>query len=694
MWFVLFLIVITSSFSHSERIIVKPKDQTHIKTLGFKIKKHIKVPGIYVIEVEGEKAEKVLEDLRKDPAIEYAVKDVIIKAQVVCPLPQDQWWMNAVNLAGAKSSCVSYNPVTVAVIDTGVDYNHEDLQGRIWKNTDEVCGNGKDDDANGFVDDCVGYDFANDDGNPLDDNGHGTHIAGIIAAVEDADDNVEGLNAGARIMAVKVLDDQGVGYVSDLIAGIYYAVDNGAKVINLSLGSEVSCEDINILLKPLEEVFSYAQSKGVLIISAAGNERLNLDNTLYIPASVRTDNHIVVGAVTSSLERADYSNYGIIAVDVGAPGGDAGTGSSSQICSLTLDNGMDYMIGTSIAAPFVSGIASLIYSCTNETDFRRVKAGVLLSAWQNRIPSLQGVFMTEGVVNAGDSLTLTDKPAIFGIEPYITSPGTVIRIKGINFGTSGSVYIDGVAVPYQSWTDSLIEVEIPQNINVDPNNPIKSVEIEDSNLIRSNAFKLQVYANNVSPTVRLCANNLSGPAPLEVTLRAYAYDPDGNITDYIWNIPASVTYKVNKPAEKTVIFDEPGTYTVKVTVVDNKGAEASDQVGILVTYGSSAGKKGPCFIASAVYGEQSPFTEILRNLRDTILLKFEFGRKFVELYYNYSPPVAEFLKIHPFISFTTSLFLMPVVVFSWFMLYVPLWLKLLILSAFLYYFYRLRYEKK
>jgi len=85
-------------------------------------------------------------------------------------------------------------------------------------------------------------------------------------------------------------------------------------------------------------------------------------------------------------------------VDVGAPGGDAGTGSSSQICSLTLDNGMDYMIGTSIAAPFVSGIASLIYSCTNETDFRRVKAGVLLSAWQNRIPSLQGVFMTEGVV--------------------------------------------------------------------------------------------------------------------------------------------------------------------------------------------------------------------------------------------------------------------------------------------------------
>ncbi len=695
MWFILLLTIFIFSFSYGERIIVKPKDGTYVKTSGFKIKKHIDRAGIYVIEVSEDEVYEVLEKLRKDPSVEYAVRDFIIKAQTICPLPQDQWWMNMINLAGAKSLCNSSNPVTVAVIDTGVDYNHEDLQGRIWKNAGEVCGNGKDDDNNGFIDDCVGYDFVNDDGNPADDNGHGTHIAGIISAVEDSNDNVEGINPDAKIMVIKVLDSQGMGYVSDLIEGIYYAVDNGAKIINLSLGSEISfvCDDINMLLKPLEEAFLYAQSRGVLIISAAGNENLNLDNTLYIPASIRTDNHIVVGAVNPSIERASYSNYGIKTVDVGAPGGDVGTGNSSEICSLAPNNGEALMVGTSIAVPFVSGIASLIYSCTNETNFRRIKAGILLSAWTNRVPSLQGVFMTEGVVNANDSLNLFNKPAIFSIEPYIASPGTLIRIKGVNFGSPGSVYIDGVPVTHQSWTDTLIEVKIPTNINVDPNNPLKPVEVEDSNLVRSNRYLLQVYSNNVSPRVRLCADNLSGPAPLEVTVKAFANDPDGYIVDYRWNIPGSVTYKVNKDTEKVIVFDEPGTYTISVTVVDNKNGEASDKIGVLVTYGSAyEGGKG-CFIASAVYGEDSLLTGILRDLRDTILLKFELGRKFVELYYKYSPPVAEFLKANPLLSYVTFLILLPLVAFSWFMLYVPLVFKFMLLFAFILLYY-LRYEKK
>ncbi len=701
MWVVFFIFICSIVFAETERIIVKPKDINYMSVLNSKyiIKKHMDKLGVVVIEVEREKYAETIHELRKDIYIEYAIKDYKIRVQTVCPSPQNQWWNALINVDSAKNFCLSFSPITVAVIDTGVAYDHPDFNGRLWNNTNEVCGNGEDDDGNGFVDDCLGYDFVNNDHDPYDDNGHGTHIAGIIGALDDNNDNVNGINPGARIMSIKVLNSQGVGYVSDLIQGIYYAVDNGAKVINLSLGAllEFTCEDIDELLAPLREAFIYAENKGVLIVSAAGNESLNLDNKLYIPAAIKTNNHIVVGAVKKNGSRADYSNYGRRTVHVGAPGGiPSNDSSSTEICSLLPGEEYGYMSGTSIATPFVSGVASLIYSCNGGMNFRKVKARILMSAWKVRSASLSGIFMTEGIINANYALSVIDAPAIFNIEPDKASPGSFIKINGANFGTSGNVYLGNIQLNnIKKWTDILIEVQIPPDITVNPNNPFSEVVVEGGNYINSNAYRIELVEGNVPPKVKLCADKLSGSAPLEVTIKALAEDPDGQIVDYVWDIPNSVVYKKDTETQKVIVFHEPGTYPIEIMVKDNKGETATDKIGITVTYGSGLYSKGqnPCFIATAVYGEGSPFLDILRKFRDKVLSRYVIGEKFIDLYYTISPPIAEYLKHKPFLSLIVAIILFPVVVGAWFIVNIG-YLFIYILLFLLILFYYLNNVKK
>ncbi|MBN3923082.1 S8 family serine peptidase, partial [Nostoc sp. NMS4] len=154
--------------------------------------------------------------------------------------------------------------VVVAVVDTGVDYNHEDLKNNIWTNSKEIPGNGIDDDGNGYVDDNYGWNFADNNNNTLDDNSHGTHVSGTIAG-ENNNYGVTGIAYDAKIMPVKVLDSSGSGSYSSIAKGIRYAVDNGANVINLSLGGGSSN-------RTLQSAIDYASSKGVIVVMAAGND--------------------------------------------------------------------------------------------------------------------------------------------------------------------------------------------------------------------------------------------------------------------------------------------------------------------------------------------------------------------------------------------------------------------------------------
>ncbi|BBD65163.1 peptidase S8/S53 [Nostoc commune NIES-4072] len=242
--------------------------------------------------------------------------------------------------------------VVVAVVDTGVDYNHEDLKNNIWTNTKEIAGNGIDDDGNGYVDDNYGWNFADKNNNTLDNNGHGTHVSGTIAG-ENNNYGVTGIAYNAKIMPVKVLDSSGSGSYSSISKGIRYAVDNGANVINLSLGGASSN-------RALESAIDYASSKGVIVVMAAGN---NGDSSPDYPASYASKSGIAVGAVDKNNSLADFSNRsGTNEISyVTAPG--------VKVYSSLPNNQYATYSGTSMAAPHVAGIVALMLSANpNLTD--------------------------------------------------------------------------------------------------------------------------------------------------------------------------------------------------------------------------------------------------------------------------------------------------------------------------------------
>lgn len=201
--------------------------------------------------------------------------------------------------------------ITVAVIDTGVDYNHPDLAANIWSNTAEIPGNGVDDDANGFIDDVRGWDFVQGDNDPMDFAHHGTHVAGTIGASGNNGTGGTGVCWNATIMPLRVLGSTGSGFSSDILAAINYAVANGAKVINMSLGGGGFSNLMNRAI---------ANAPNVLFVIAAGNDGTNNDLTPSYPASYNQPNIIAVAATTQTDSLASFSNFGATSVDVGAPG--------------------------------------------------------------------------------------------------------------------------------------------------------------------------------------------------------------------------------------------------------------------------------------------------------------------------------------------------------------------------------------
>ncbi|MCM0591211.1 MAG: S8 family peptidase [Gloeotrichia echinulata DEX184] len=262
------------------------------------------------------------------------------------------WGADMVKAPEAWTKGYTGKGVVVAVVDTGVDYNHEDLRDNIWTNTKEIADNGIDDDGNGYIDDVRGWNFIENTNEVLDKNGHGTHVSGTIAG-ENNDYGVTGIAYDSKIMSVKVLNDSGSGSYSGIANGIYYAVNNGANVINLSLGS-------NFPNSTLESAIEYASRKGVVVVMAAGNNGYPI--TSY-PATYADKWGIAVGAVDRNNNMADFSNEPGISqlAYVTAPGVD--------IYSSVPGNKYAYYKGTSMATPHVAGVVALMLSANrNLTD--------------------------------------------------------------------------------------------------------------------------------------------------------------------------------------------------------------------------------------------------------------------------------------------------------------------------------------
>lgn len=461
---------------HSGNIIIKMSPSNSVNNASFKsllnqykLDERLSIDALNLKVVEPQTKDsteyvELINELNNQAEVQYAEPDYILsKSQLVNdPNFSVQWALDNngqtsgtidadIDAPEAWEVYTDASNIVVAVIDTGVDYNHEDLIANRWQNPLEIPDNGIDDDNNGYIDDVFGYDFANNDNDPMDDNAHGTHCAGIIAASGDNNIGIVGAAHTAQIMAVKFLGGGGGGNLSDAVSSIIYAVDNGANVLSNSWGGGGYSE-------ALFEAINYANDNDVLFIAAAGNDSRNNDNSPAYPASYDVENVISVASSDHNDNLSSFSNYGL-SVDLAAPG--------SDILSTTPGNTYQSFSGTSMATPYVSGAAALIRS--NLPDLTALETKAILLNTVDPVDQLQGRVATAGRLNLLNSLTEAAQQAFV----TMTNPGSGLVLPGESTELNLNVNAFGkLAQVYNNSLDlttnipGMTNISIPLNVEV------------------------------------------------------------------------------------------------------------------------------------------------------------------------------------------------------------------------------------
>ncbi|HYI81235.1 MAG TPA: S8 family peptidase [Thermoleophilaceae bacterium] len=280
-----------------------------------------------------------------------------------------------------RTSCAK-----VAIVDTGIDTDHPDLVANLYKSKDKP-NNGKDDDKNGYVDDTYGYNAIKGKGSGEDDDGHGTHVAGIVAGRANDAVGVSGICWSAKLMPVKFMNAKGRGSTSDAIAAIQYAVEQGFKIVNGSFGSSSKSS-------ALHDVVDYAQDHEVLLVFAAGNNGQNIDKHPQYPAAYTDSNILAVAATTDEDKLASFSNWGSSGVDVAAPG--------DTILSTYLGGGYKNLSGTSMAAPYAAGVAAMLRKQESGATYGQLRKAIREKV--DKPPALKGKVVYNGRLNAWKAL--------------------------------------------------------------------------------------------------------------------------------------------------------------------------------------------------------------------------------------------------------------------------------------------------
>jgi|GEM_PF-1207354 len=442
--------------------------------------------------------------------------------------------------------------VVVAILDSGIDLDHPELAETLWANPGEIAGNDIDDDGNGLVDDVNGWDFVANDADVSDATGHGTRVAGVVAAAANGE-GIVGVAPGVRVMPVRVC---GAGCpLSDIVEGLTYAADMGATIVNMSFTG------VGSFFAPIGDVLA-GDASGVLAVAAAGNDGGDNDLEPQYPASFDLPNVISVAATDASDELASFSNIGATSVDLGAPG----------VAILSTADGGDLELGdgTSYAAPHVAGVAALVASLrpglTPEELAGYVLAGV------DPLDDLEGLTVTGGRLNGYGALAVATAPeAVVTITPAApTVPATVTFSGAASTDPAGSivsyrwVFSDGTTATAKTVTRTFsVAATITASLTVTDDDGLtgtssRTVVLRDGSAIVT-----------ATPTI--------GTVPATVSVSAML--PSGVATAATWDFGDGTTATGNSASH---VYTTPGVYQVTVEVVGSSGGIGTGETVVYV----------------------------------------------------------------------------------------------------------------
>lgn len=315
---------------------------------------------------------------------------------------------NGLDVIGAYDSLPAHQPkeVIVAVVDTGVDHNHEDLKDIMWTNEGEIPGNGKDDDNNGYIDDIHGINTIVRDAqgratmDTMASHWHGTHVSGTIAATQNNGVGITGVANNVKIMAIRTVPDDSDELDSNIVESFLYASKMGAKVINCSFGKKLNEGGMVV-----RDTINQIAKNGVLVVVSAGNDSMgpfswfDIDKNPKYPASFDSDNMLVIASTTSTGELSTFSNVGLVGVDVASPG--------SNIYSTINNNKYSMASGTSMAAPNASGVAAMVLGYYPQLKVSALKK--VLMDTVTKVPEFKDKMVTGGRLNLKAALNRASK---------------------------------------------------------------------------------------------------------------------------------------------------------------------------------------------------------------------------------------------------------------------------------------------
>ncbi|WP_052813804.1 S8 family serine peptidase [Shewanella sp. cp20] len=508
---------------------------------------------------EGRKVDAVLASLKNHPLVEYAEPNYIVHTTKT---PNDisyanLYGMQKINAEAAWDYTVGDASIIVGVIDTGFDFTHPDLQANIWRNPNEIAGNGIDDDGNGYIDDIHGISAINDNGNPSDTDRHGTHVSGTIGAEGNNALGVAGVNWRTSMVGCSFLGASG-GQLVDGIQCIDYMIGlknagNNIRVLNNSWGGGGFAQS-------LKDAIAAANNADMLFVAAAGNDASDIDAGGFYPAGYDVPNVVAVASTDSNDNLSGFSNFGDEKVHLAAPG--------SFVLS-TVPGGYDSFSGTSMASPHVAGAAALMLSGNPDLTTAQLK-NILMNTGDS-LPVLQDKTISGKRLNVFNALADSG-----GTGPSFFMDATPVTAT-INQGESQNYVIDLAAAGGFTGSATLSVTGNPE-LNADvvfSQNPVAADTSTTMTINTSSTTAPGSYALTVEAT----DGNITKTLPL--TLRVW---PEGSVTTSITNAePVLIADdSPETPAQSTISIDEEIIITQVTVDVDVTHTDISDLVVSLV----------------------------------------------------------------------------------------------------------------